>query len=173
MDIVRQFYHVTSLCKSQIISAKALIPQVHSPSHEWMWLLDSQYKEKIPTGLWFCSTLFNGILPNQSPYGEERVKIPIENVFSQLGGKVNIYQGKNAFVSGNTYVRLMLVKEGDNFACLEHMEKLNLKDNVFLKCISESQFQVPKRPIWVETFVPYEIDISEGEWDKVNKLLSM
>ncbi|XP_021338908.1 uncharacterized protein LOC110440262 [Mizuhopecten yessoensis] len=170
MDKVQKFYHVTlPFFKTKITNGHKLIPQIHNPSQEWMWLLDSKYKNKIPKLVWFCATLYNGDLPNISPYGKERVRLPIDKLLRQLGGKVNVYRGKDAQVNTNKYIRLMLVKEGDYFDCLEHMEKLNFEDNDLLKFISDSEFEVAKRPNWVEIACPYEVDVTEGEWDTLNK----
>ncbi|XP_069133288.1 uncharacterized protein, partial [Argopecten irradians] len=154
--------------KASIVSKRALVPQVHNPSEEWMWLLDSKYKETIPKGVWFCSTLFNGGLPTISPYGKQRVALPIGSVLDQLGGRVSLYRGKDSVVRSNRYVRLMLVKEEDRFECLEFMEKLNPLDNAWLKFISGSECLAAQRPNWVEIYCPYEIDIKDGEWDEVD-----
>ncbi|XP_033730065.1 uncharacterized protein LOC117319342 [Pecten maximus] len=168
MEKVKLFYHATtSAMKPKILSAKALTPQIHKPSSDWMWLLDPKHKDTIPKGVWFCSTLYNGDLPNISPYGKERMKISIKSVISQLGGKISLYHGKDSTVKTNKYVRLMVVKEGDKFDCLKHMEKLDPKDNNWLKFISDTECQVAKRPNWVEVFCPYTIDIKDGDWDTV------
>ncbi|XP_069131794.1 uncharacterized protein [Argopecten irradians] len=169
MDKVRLFYHATSVAvKSSILATRSLVPQIHNPKEEWMWLLDSKFKETIPKGVWLCSTLYNGGLPTISPYGKQRVALPIRSVLHQLGGKVNLYRGKDSIVKSNRYVRLMLVREGDDFECLEHMEKLNPLDNAWLKFISDSECLAAQRPYWVEIYCPYEIDIKEGEWDEVD-----
>ncbi|XP_060080857.1 phytanoyl-CoA hydroxylase-interacting protein-like [Ylistrum balloti] len=171
MEKVKLFYHVTtSLFKPNIIQAQAIIPQPQNQSADWMRLLNPMYKDKIPDGVWFCSTLFNGNLPNKSPYGTQRVKIPIEKVFSQLGSSVNLYLGQKAEVSGNKYIRLMAVKEGDTFECLEHMQKIDPVDNEWMKFTSDTEFAVAKRPVWVEVFFPYKIQVENEEWDTVEEL---
>ncbi|XP_021338937.1 uncharacterized protein LOC110440290 [Mizuhopecten yessoensis] len=169
MDKAFYFYHVTSKAiRTRLTTTKALVPQIHSPRSEWMWLLDSKYKNKIPKGVWFCSTLYNGGLPTISPYGTERVRMPIEKVLGQLGGGFSLYHARDAQVQANTYVRLMVVKDGDDFDCLEYMEKINPRKNDWLQLVSNSEFKVAKRPKWVEIYYPYEVDITDGEWDSLD-----
>ncbi|XP_069133289.1 uncharacterized protein [Argopecten irradians] len=169
MDKVFQFYHATPAnIKSLILQSGALVPQNHNPKEDWMWLLPPMYQATIPKGIWFCCTLFNGGLPTISPYGKHRVSLPIENVLQQLGGSIKLYHGKDSIVQQNKYVRLMLVKEGDNFECLKHMDQVNPFDNEWLQFNPNGQeCLAAKRPMWVEIFCPYAISTKFGKWDEV------
>lgn len=152
-----------------------LMPQVHNPPQEWMWLVD-QGRDQVPDGVWFCATLCNGDLPTISPYGDMRVRIPIDNVIEQLGGiqNVSLYLGETKSISSlngtNTYVRLMLVKQGDNSKILKFMQKVNIADNPWLildTSMTNGLYKVARRPIWVEIYIPYCINVSDCHWDQL------
>ena len=132
-------------------------------------------------GVFFCCTLFNGGLPTQSPYGTERICIPVEHFLS--GNPRLFYNSYHVVhVPGNPvpvhYVVLVLVKENFNdpnfLFCLNNLEVLSLTDNPFFMinplenkflCFS-NQLCYHKFKLYVEVFVVGDVPLPF--WDRVN-----
>ncbi|KAL4235374.1 hypothetical protein ACF0H5_007010 [Mactra antiquata] len=67
----------------------------------------------IHSGTSFCCTLINGDLPNYSPYGDERVVIDIENLWSSFEEPTLYrYRKKPLDKHGNKYVKFVLTDGG-------------------------------------------------------------
>ncbi|XP_021351788.1 uncharacterized protein LOC110449331 [Mizuhopecten yessoensis] len=127
------------------------------------------FPDLVPAGVWFCATLYNGGLPQFSPYGDRRVKIPFAGVIQQLGGNVKLFKDViDRHSNGNTYVKLMLVKGNDNIELFKHMTELDTANNPWLKLYGGNG--VAKTPIWVEIYVPYPIDVSNCIWEEVQRI---
>lgn len=165
MEKVGYFYHATSeQNRVSICTTNTLTPQVHNPPQGWMLLVDRSIKHLVPDGVFFCATLYNGDLPTISPYGSERVRVPISEVIRQLGGQVELYQGKGMDNRENRYVRLMMVRQGYTNPILQHMSKLDLADNEWLRS-TPNGFLVARRPTWVVIYIPESINVTECLWD--------
>ena len=89
-------------------------------------------------GVFFCCTLFRGGLPDRSPYGTERICIPVEYF---LNGNPHLFYNSYHEVPGNPvnpvpvhYVVLVLVKDDDpEFSfCEKNLEELPMNNNSFL-----------------------------------------
>ncbi|XP_071119672.1 phytanoyl-CoA hydroxylase-interacting protein-like [Haliotis cracherodii] len=84
------------------------------------------------SGVFFGVTRSNSDLPTRSPYGDTRVKVPLEQVFDE---SVRLYFADFYCMSGQTdnhYVTLVLTKAyspADEF-CHRHL--IHLADNIFL-----------------------------------------
>ncbi|XP_060075878.1 uncharacterized protein LOC132555545 isoform X1 [Ylistrum balloti] len=164
MDTPIYFYHNTSHTSETAIREDDILePQVYNPPQNWMRLVS--HPVHVPDGVFFCATLYFGDLPTISPYGERRVRIPIDDVLRQLGGNVKLYSGEPTQAGNNTYVRMMLVKEDDDFDVLQHMKQENIASNQWLRLAGG--YQVACRPTWVYIYVPYPISVKGCSWDTV------
>ena len=131
-------------------------------------------------GVFFCCTLFNGGLPDRSPYGTERICIPVEHF---LGGNPRLFYNSYHVVPGNPvpvrYVVLVLVQESDpNFLfCMNNLVELDMNNNSFLRmnyferryeCFS-NQLCYNKFRLYVEVFVVGDVPLPQLPfWDRVN-----
>ena len=135
-------------------------------------------------GVFFCCTLFKEDLPTLSPYGTERICIPVEHF---LSGNPRLFYNSYHVVPGNPvnpvpvhYVVLVLVKESDfEFSfCKENLVELPIDNNSFLMidrsgqrymygCFS-NQTCYHKFRLYVEVFVVGKVELPESVfWDKV------
>ena len=65
-------------------------------------------------GVWFMASLFRGRLPDQSPYGDQRVKIPLRKLCSDLDDWKLFFESAHYFETKKSqYIRLVLVKSDD------------------------------------------------------------
>ncbi|XP_071118372.1 phytanoyl-CoA hydroxylase-interacting protein-like [Haliotis cracherodii] len=87
------------------------------------------------SGVFFGVTLWKGILPTISPYGDTRVQVPLEQVFDE---SARLYFADFYCMSGkrhNHYVTLVLTKAyspADKF-CQQHLIPLDERNNIFLR----------------------------------------
>ena len=127
-------------------------------------------------GVFFCCTLFNGQLPTQSPYGTERIRIPVEHF---LSGNPHLFYNSYHVTGGNPvpvhYVILVLVKESDpDFSfCRENLVELPMDNNSFLiidrsgqryGCFSNQTCYTTFK-LYVEVFVVGDVRLPL--WDRV------
>ncbi|XP_048258383.1 phytanoyl-CoA hydroxylase interacting protein-like isoform X2 [Haliotis rufescens] len=116
-------------------------------------------------GIFFGVTLYNSDLPNVSPFGDTRVKVPLGQVFDEAA---RLYFGDFYCVTVKRpthYVILVLTKpdtEADVF-CQQHLIRLNERDNTFLKKEGETYETLNQKDMWVEVFYTSEVNISGFE----------
>ena len=91
-------------------------------------------------GVWFSPTLFQGKLPTLSPYGTERIKIPIAELCEHLENWLLFYECAYGYEGRSIqYIRLVLADEskdtnkGSIQWCRDNLKKLNITDNPFFK----------------------------------------
>ncbi|XP_071115093.1 phytanoyl-CoA hydroxylase-interacting protein-like [Haliotis cracherodii] len=112
-------------------------------------------------GVFFGVTLWNRRLPTKSPYGDTRVKVPLERVFDR---SARLYFADFYCMSGqsdNHYVTLVLTErdsEADRF-CREHLVRLDKKQNVFLRKEGGTYKTLRQDKVWVEVFYTNEVNI--------------
>ena len=112
-------------------------------------------------GVWFCSTLYNGNLPDISPYGTHMVTVPIEEFLHQFKTPDFYVEHIHHYGGENKYIRLILVDSTveANLSVLEQCKKIDIKNNPFLILDKDNKtYKVAKRPVWVEVFVPRSIN---------------
>ena len=129
-------------------------------------------------GVFFCCTLFRGQLPDRSPYGTERICIPVEHF---LSGNPRLFYNSSHKVPGNPvpvhYVVLVLVKENESdpefLFCKENLVELPMDNNSFLRldrsgqiyeCFS-NQTCFDRFKLYVEVFVVGDVKLPF--WDPV------
>ena len=126
-------------------------------------------------GVTFCSTLYRGGLPTTSPYGTDRLIVPIGYF---LEGKPHLFFNSWHNTGGNNnYVVLVLVWEDQTTEyefCCQNLIELDMSDNPYLQlnaeeckyschCSQQSDFR-----LWVEIFVVGDFEIpKEARWDTV------
>ena len=128
---ITHFYHVTTTHnKEKIISEAVLRGNIANLIHQ----SKRSPINKMLEGVFFgCNLWDNGDLPMISPYGTERVEIPVHNF---LRGTPHLfYSSSHETRPGFTYVILVLVNESDpeyQF-CKCRLKELDMEDNSILK----------------------------------------
>ena len=87
-------------------------------------------------GVWFSPTLFQGRLPTMSPYGTERIKIPIADLCEHLEDWLLFYECAYRYEGRCIqYIRLVLAdrskdtNEGSIQWCRDNLAQLNIANN--------------------------------------------
>ena len=117
-------------------------------------------------GLYFGVTLFQGILPDKSPFGPTRVIVPLDKLIT---AETKAYFADfYCFNTGNHYVRLVFTREGteaDRF-CEKYLIQLNINDNPFLSKKSDAFYYCCA--LWVEFLYTENVDLNENyvRWEK-------
>ncbi|XP_046365376.2 phytanoyl-CoA hydroxylase-interacting protein-like [Haliotis rufescens] len=113
-------------------------------------------------GLFFGVTLHGGVIPDKSPFGNTRVKVPLSEVFH---GTSNLYFADFFCKPSRNrihYVTLVLTKadsEADMF-CRENLIKLNVMNNLYLRKQSLGYSTLKRSKVFVDVFYTEDIDIS-------------
>ena len=125
-------------------------------------------------GVFFCCSLFRGSLPNQSPYGTERISIPVRSLLHH--DPHLFYNSWHSITRKCTvhYITLVLVDKCDypqQFEyCSKHLKELTMKSNDILR-INRSKNECTcyhsnnLRKFNVEILVVGDVGLPE--WDKV------
>ena len=162
-DFIQYFFHATKKeHKAAITKSRRLEKR-------------TKLKYKELKGVSFCCTVYKGDLPTQSPYGAERICIPVEYF---LSGNPHLFYNSCKEEPGNPtfyYVTLVLVKESDReFSfCKENLVELSMTRNSFLRinrsekryrCFSNERCY-RKFKVFVEVFVVGDVRLPF--WDQV------
>ena len=170
---ITHFYHVTSsMTKDTILEGKHLKRKQVSLYQE---SVDSPAHKKLK-GVFFMCSLRNGNYPTISPFGTQRVKIPIRDFFVK-GGFELFFNSFNFTRRNNCYAVMVMVRRRApeyNF-CRDHLVPLDFKRNEFLRldlqhntyscCQTKGDMK-----LWLELIVVDDVPIEdEYEWDTVSK----
>ena len=167
---ISYFYHITKPeYKEQIIREKILRKSRASLLHESIYSPANRRLE----GVFFGCNKVKGMLPFKSPYGTQRLLIPIK----KFGGKAyHLFFNSHHKVGKINYIVLVLVNEdADDYQfCCEKLVELDIKKNSFL-CLDfdKNSFtccQTQPIPTWVELLVLEEVILEEQDghlWDTV------
>ncbi|XP_046365467.2 phytanoyl-CoA hydroxylase-interacting protein-like [Haliotis rufescens] len=112
-------------------------------------------------GVFFGVTLWGGYLPTIFPFGDTRVKVPLERVFDESARLyfADFFQPPQSI---NHFVTLVLTEcdsEADRF-CRKHLVRLDEEQNVFLRKERGKYKTLKQDKVWVEVFYTHEVDIS-------------
>ena len=173
---ITHFYHVTrSHLKDTILQERRLKrskinlykESVDSPAHQTL------------KGVFFTCNLRDGRYPSISPFGTERVKIPIEDFFKKYNYQwYQLYFNSFNFTSTtNCCIELVMVsrKAPEYKFCRDHMVSLDFVSNDFLRLdFFNSEFSCCQMTsiiqLWLELIVVGDVPITdEYEWDTVDK----
>ena len=127
------------------------------------------------SGIFFGCNLskYGYSLPDSSPFGTERIKIPITEF---ANSKIHLfYNSHHSTQTTVYYVILVLIKESDSKYqyCKDHMIELDMKANPILRLDFEREKFEYCHPIgfslWVEVFVVGNVPLANvsHSWDKV------
>ena len=172
------FYHVTKReYKAKIESdgllkgCKAKLPRsitTGSSRDSHLFRDDSPLK-----GVFFCCSLFRGSLPNRSPYGEDRISIPVR---SFLHHDPHLFYNSWHSITTVHYITLVLVDKCDypqQFEyCSKHLKELTMESNDILRinrsknectCYHSNDFR--KFKAYIEIVVVGDVRLPK--WDEV------
>ena len=171
---ITHFYHVTrSHLKDTILENHCLKKSkislyrdsVNSPAHQNL------------KGVFFMCNLRNGEYPEISPFGTERVKIPIEDFFEE--GEFQLFFNSFNFTSqSNCYTVMVMVRKTapEYEFCNDHLVPLDFEANEFVQLdflfstYSCCQLKYSSIQLWLELIVVDDVPIKdEYEWDTVQK----
>ena len=123
-----------------------------------------------PRGVWFCATLYRGALPDQSPYGRRRIKIPCQTLLESIDEPVLYLESLHSYESSPNiqYVRLILLdrNSSDFQFCNKHCIYLDMVHNPFLsldvakkeyRCVRNAAWSKPN--VWVEVLVVGDVHL--------------
>ncbi|XP_067675468.1 phytanoyl-CoA hydroxylase-interacting protein-like isoform X1 [Haliotis asinina] len=119
-------------------------------------------------GVFFGVTLWNGDLPDKSPYGDTRVAVPLERLFDD---STRLYFADFYCMDGqrdNHYVILVLTKKDTkaDLFCKDRLILLDERKNEFLGKEGSTYKTLRQNKVWVEVFYTNEVDISGLERTK-------
>ena len=179
MESIQYFTHTTLIeNKTQIINDNML--DVRQTGNTWNLPLG---QSDAPPGVWFATTLYQGRLPDKSPYGDQRVLVPVATLMDQVGSNPVLRLEKIVHYRSNSksYVRLILCSE-------EYSKDPWMQDNTTLVDITRNPFlywnaeakeimgffnarhsQSNIKYTNVLVFVPHVVDISGCHWDVVER----
>ena len=167
---ISYFYHITKpVNKERIVQDKILRKSRASLLHESVYSPANRRLE----GVFFGCNKVKRMLPFKSPYGTQRLLIPIK----KFGGKAyHLFFNSHHKVGKINYIVLVLVNEdADDYQfCCEKLIELDIKENSFL-CLDfdKNSFtccQTQPIPTWVELLVLEEVVLEEQDghlWDTV------
>ena len=116
-------------------------------------------------GLYFGVTLFQGSLPDKSPFGPTRVIVPLDRLIT---ADTKVYFADfYCFNGGPHYVRLVFTRqntEADRF-CEKYLVRLNMDENPFLSKKSDAFYCCA---LWVEFLYTENVNLNTGyvRWEK-------
>ncbi|XP_069135752.1 uncharacterized protein [Argopecten irradians] len=134
-----------------------------------------------PTGVWFAVTLQDGNLPIESPFGTERVLVPVEHIERHVQSSLKPVLYFKTQVDSEDSIYLFLLRGDDHAAinwCVEHnLEQLDIHNNQWL-CFDMCGFDMrglwitwanhPQSPLcWVYVFIADNVCIKGCDWDNV------
>ena len=118
-------------------------------------------------GVWFMASLFQGRLPDQSPYGDQRVKIPLRKLCSDVDDWKLFFESAYYFETKKPqYIRLVLVKSNDTDSIkwlAENTKQLDIKTNNVFKIDTAGASIMANQPepyVYIEVLVVGDIDLS-------------
>ncbi|XP_069135765.1 uncharacterized protein [Argopecten irradians] len=175
MEPFKFFTHCTSMENKESIVKMGYLKKSKTPN---IWQ-EPLAEPDAPTGVWFAVTLWNGNLPTISPYGTERVLVPIqrihEHIHSSLDPVLYLEAKINNPGKSTIYIRLILLKGDDQENinwCIQHnLQKLDLDNNPWLRIDGDGQWKtwqnISPPTHWVFVFVADDVNIQGCEWDSV------
>ena len=171
---ITHFYHATrGHLKDTILEEHCLkrstvslyMDSVHSPAHQKL------------KGVFFTCNLRDGVYPSISPYGTERVKIPIDDFFTE-GQFQLFFNSFNPTSRDNYCVVMVLVRTNapEYYFCCDHLVPLPLQSNEFLRLdsfrstYSCCQVKYSMIKLWLELIVVSDVPVKDDyEWDTFRK----
>ena len=131
-------------------------------------------------GIFFCCSLYEYRLPDKSPYGTERIKIPVGDFLHE--NTRLFYNSKhttNTSAGNVNYAILVLVnKDHPDFQfCEDNLSPLDMRNNMFLRLNKENKMYecYPNRAdfkFYITVFVVGDVELQkkeEQEWDTVEQ----
>ena len=170
---ITHFYHATrGHLKDTILEEHRLkrstvslyMDSVNSPAHQKL------------KGVFFTCNLRDGGYPSISPYGTKRVKIPINDFFTE-GQFQLFFNSFNPTSRDNYCVVMVLVRRNapEYRFCRDHLAPLDLESNEFLRLdFLHSRYRCCQPTfgikLWLELIVVGDVPIKDDyEWDTVMK----
>ena len=164
------FYHTTKpKYKKRIVQDKRLKRSMPDLIHQSR---NSPIDQRLEGVFFGCNTL-HGKLPSKSPYGSQRILIPIQKFARK---SYRLFYNSNHTVGRLNYIILVLAQKDidDCQFCYENLVELNMTSNPFLRLnFGKNSFrccQTQPIPTWVELLVLEDISLEERDghsWDTV------
>ena len=195
MEKIKFLTHVTNQSNKEKIQKEGALRGYKEQNPKKLSIDDLPLRQHgAPTGVWFAASLFQGDLPTKSPFGTERLKVPIEDICIDkdgeyrhlfLEGKFSIpFEKRNRdgvkYTETVNYVRLAMCSEtNENISrCRQTMEQLDISNNRYLKLDRENGYHAVMPTsvgdrTYVHVFVLSDrLILGNWEWDKVEILKS-
>ena len=128
-------------------------------------------------------SLFQGDLPDMSPHGEHRIKVPVEQIVGDDSSKCNLYYVKDYYSKSEVqYIRIVLVKENQTEEkkwCDKNFYRIKQKNDVLKLCKSgkmrcvKAYNREDRSKLYTEVFVVgnvEDLDKKEAKWDMVRDI---
>ncbi len=185
-DEIDYLYHATTKkAKKNIVDTETLQcnaePEPGANSFERIPLDNLEIK-----GVWFCATLFtypdqSVTLPTISPYGEERISIPVAKIITEKHQM--FFERAHYWDQKNIYIRFILVTDEQVEElkwCKKNLHLVDIRNNPIFsfsmdegaKCV-KNRFPKPLVSVenphfWVEIMVVGDVPILSSSWDNVD-----
>lgn len=173
---IKYFYHVTkSKCEKQSIQGDC---RLIANKAKLRFESEGTPIDGNLNGVFFCCSLFQGCLPDISPHGTERIKIPIGDfLHDNTRLFYNSSHTTNTSSDNVNYAVLVLVKEDhpDFQFCKDKLAPLDMRNNRFLKLNKENKVYecYPNQAdfrFYITVFVVGDVELpnkEEQDWDTV------
>ena len=173
METVEYFQHVTSKGDKDTIVREGKL-RAYSDRSKGSPLS----KNKDVKGVFFCTTLYKGDLPDQSPYGEYRVAVPIQHIVRNVKDWALFFERAHHYGKVQ-YVRMVLVKKSKSKYdwCKHNLQPVDIGGNGVLEwdgdveCVKASKKSDDKyryTNIYTEVFVVGDVlNLEKCKWGEV------
>ncbi|XP_077867119.1 uncharacterized protein LOC144356070 [Saccoglossus kowalevskii] len=167
---VEFLYHATSqtnkelICKDGFLKQHVVEDKFYGPSAPVVGL----------KGVFFCATLYNGVLPIRSPYGTERILIPLNAIFDD---KCRFFFGScKRYNNNKIYIYIVVARHGDwRLMEIDGLKEIDINYNpIFMKhgynnfCL----FHHANNNVWTEFLILGDVNADGMPWDDVEKFPS-
>ena len=181
-ETISYFCHCTSKENKEKIKKEDKLKGHSASKPDWLPLAEKTHLK----GVFFMVSLYwgprsaPGGLPTISPYGEHRIKIPVEEIIGDDVDECNLYFESDYEHGGVRYVRIVLVKDHQERAkkwCDKNLHSIDRDNNILkltkrgeLKCVVSYDYKDENPKLYTEVFVVGDVEDleeKEAEWDKV------
>ncbi len=174
---VDYFYHATSQANQEQIAKFSLLDSqqmTYDNDKDSEFPLSSNKKIK---GVWFCATLYREELPTISPYGDRRIRIPVDRIVT--ADHQMFFESTHYYRTDTQYIRFVLVKKDQKRAiewCTINLVEVDLTDNQiftfnettgYAECLENKHHTTVN--IWVEILVVGDVSTIGMPWTPVRK----
>jgi Phytanoyl-CoA hydroxylase-interacting protein C-terminus len=116
-------------------------------------------------GLFFSASLWNGQLPNISPYGSKRLLMSAQSMLINKNMYFADFYCTAGGSSGNHYLILVITTPGlgPDMFCQNKLVQLDFHNNPFLYYENDQLYANQTQKLWIEIFYTEDIKVFEGD----------